>query len=147
MKAKLAAIPSGSGFKFFNANVETLQASIALGADGFCGISANFYPWLHVRLCNQPQGKVADRIQNFLSVAENVVVTAYPRSPKIWLKKLGGEFDIYCRKPGVGEIKEESPQMFQINALFAMMTEVSEASGAKVLKIQNSSMHGIYRNA
>jgi 4-hydroxy-tetrahydrodipicolinate synthase len=49
MKAKIQAIPPGSNFKFYNANVETLQASIALGGHGFCGISGNFYPWLHVR--------------------------------------------------------------------------------------------------
>ena len=44
---------------------------IAIIGAGFSGISANFYPWLHARLCSAgaTEGDKA-KIQRFLSVAE-----------------------------------------------------------------------------
>lgn len=58
MRAKLARVAEAAGtaegdspFRFYNANVETLLASIRMGGHGFSGISANFYPHLHAYLC------------------------------------------------------------------------------------------------
>jgi 4-hydroxy-tetrahydrodipicolinate synthase len=72
LREKIAAASSvPSPFRFYNANVETLLASNNMGGSGFSGISANFYPWLHARLC-APGTSESDRaaIQRFLSVAE-----------------------------------------------------------------------------
>jgi hypothetical protein len=42
-----------------------------MGGSGFSGISANFYPWLHVHLCSKDVDEVDKaKIQRFLSVAE-----------------------------------------------------------------------------
>jgi hypothetical protein len=66
-----AGLSSPSPFRFYNANVETLMESNAMGGSGFSGISANFYPWLHVHLCSKDVDEVDKaKIQRFLSVAE-----------------------------------------------------------------------------
>jgi len=88
IEAKIAAIGDSAGtpFRFYNANVETLHFSNKLGAAGFSGISANFYPWLHVRLCSPDISEAdAERIQRFLSVAELVVCDGYPKCAKAFL--------------------------------------------------------------
>jgi len=127
IKAKLEAIPRDSPLRFFNANVETLQASQRLGAHGFCGISANFYPWLHSRLCRQYEGEDADRIQDFLAVAENVVVVGYPRSSKVFLGLLGFPITETCRKPGVLELNDVKRR--QIQAMYNMVGGLSSTTG------------------
>eukprot|EP01079_Euglenida_sp_SAG-EU17-18_P007452 gene7452-181_t len=86
----LAKLSSSSPFRFYNANVETLSASNEAGGAGFSGISANFYPWLHARLCNKDcSAEDVQSIQRFLSVAEAVVCDGYPRSAKAYLAQYG----------------------------------------------------------
>jgi dihydrodipicolinate synthase/N-acetylneuraminate lyase len=64
-------LSSPSPFRFYNANVETLLESNNMGGAGFSGISANFYPWLHARLCSSDVSEHDKaKIQRFLSVAE-----------------------------------------------------------------------------
>ena len=40
----------GSAFKLLNANCQTLLASYRYGAQGYCGIMANFHPQMYVKL-------------------------------------------------------------------------------------------------
>jgi len=101
----------GGGFSVFNANVETLLPSLLAGAQGFSGISANFYPHLHSWLCEHARllaagaperseaGRYApspldaadtvralmQRVQDFLSLAEATVCVLYPHSAKAYL--------------------------------------------------------------
>lgn len=42
---------AGSNFKLLNANCQTLLSSMQNGADGYCGIMANFHPRLYAWLC------------------------------------------------------------------------------------------------
>lgn len=98
IERKIQAVTfEGSVFRFYNANVETLRASIELGGHGFSGISANFYPHLHARLCGGGSGdadadeKHKKAVQAFLTVAENVVVVNYPASAKEYIRILMGE--------------------------------------------------------
>jgi hypothetical protein len=72
LREKIAAASSSpSPFRFYNANVETLLVSNSMGGAGFSGISANFYPWMHARLCSKDVTEHdAAAIQRFLSVAE-----------------------------------------------------------------------------
>ncbi len=77
-----AALSSPSPFRFYNANVETLLESNNMGGAGFSGISANFYPWLHARLCSSEVSEHDKaKIQRFLSVAEvcGTMCTVVPR--------------------------------------------------------------------
>jgi 4-hydroxy-tetrahydrodipicolinate synthase len=41
-----ASTGNGTPFRFYNANIATLQFSVNKGASGFSGICANFYPQL-----------------------------------------------------------------------------------------------------
>ena len=41
----------GSEFKLLNANCQTLLESIQNGADGYCGIMANYHPMLYAWMC------------------------------------------------------------------------------------------------
>lgn len=41
----------GSGFRLLNANCQTLLESMQNGADGYCGIMANYHPELYAWLC------------------------------------------------------------------------------------------------
>lgn len=87
LREKIAAASSSpSPFRFYNANVETLLVSNSMGGAGFSGISANFYPWMHARLCSKDVTEHdAAAIQRFLSVAELVVCDGYPKSAKAYL--------------------------------------------------------------
>lgn len=90
ISAKLAALREveGSPFRFYNGNVTTLLHSLREGAHGFSGVSANFYPWLHVWLVRhaKEQPERAEALQRFLSVAEMAVKSKYPSSAKLYLR-------------------------------------------------------------
>lgn len=121
---KLECIPRDTQFKFYNANVETLLFSLQQGGHGFCGISANFYPWLHVALCKLPtESKEAQKIQRFISVFENVVTMVYPRSAKVFLA-LWKDFQVApdCRKPGMRP--HDEVELIKLHDMHAMMMEL-----------------------
>lgn len=56
----------GSGFKLLNANCQTLLESMKDGADGYCGIMANFHPKLYAWLCGNYTDMRAETIQAFI---------------------------------------------------------------------------------
>ena len=96
-------------FRFYNANVETLLDSLLDGGHGFSGISANFYPRLHVWLIknvvtNNIAGRrdkqeqlMIEKVQDFLSLAEATVCVNYPASAKNYLCHLNILTNHYCR--------------------------------------------------
>lgn len=49
--ARRCAQLRGSGFRLLNANCQTLLQSLRSGADGYCGVMANFHPALYAWLC------------------------------------------------------------------------------------------------
>lgn len=108
VKDKLDAV-QGKSLRFFNASAENLLESLRLGADGFCGISANFVPELWVWLCRHAhhEPETADRLQVFLGKAERVFASGYPASAKHFLAMRGLEIGPACRvsKPGPTEIE------------------------------------------
>ena len=61
---------------------------------GFSGVTANFFPWLIVWMCNNvhaPEEK-RSKVQQFLSVSDRVIAHKYPTSSKHYLAT-------YCRVP------------------------------------------------
>ena len=133
IKAKLAAIgevaaegQGGERFRFYNANVETLAFSNKLGGAGFSGISANFYPWLHVRLCAPDISQAdTDRIQRFLSVGEVAVCDGYPRSAKAYLAQYGGcGIEEATRKPGLRDMQFNEVQRLHLRHLRELMEDL-----------------------
>ena len=57
----------GSGFKLLNANCQTLLESMRDGADGYCGIMANYHPKLYAWLGENYKSEKADLVGAVLS--------------------------------------------------------------------------------
>jgi 4-hydroxy-tetrahydrodipicolinate synthase len=98
IEAKIAAA-RGSSLRFYNANTWTLLTSLRSGGDGFCGIGANFYPDLFVWLCNHfsEQPEAAEKLQRFLTIAQELLKHKYPASAKQYLSLCGMEILPTCR--------------------------------------------------
>ena len=121
-----------SPFRFYNANVETLEYSTRCGGHGFSGISANFYPFLHSWLVKaiaraDVDQKQIDLVQNFFTVAEVVVCINYPASAK---KYLALNYDLpittKCRK---AEFKFGEQDELRLNSMAAMCRSVCKQVG------------------
>ena len=137
MQAKLNAIASvkGTPFRFYNANVETLLASLEMGGHGFSGICANLYPHLSAWLCaNHDRDRAnASTVQDFLSVAEATVCVNYPASAKLYLCNRLVQNHL-CRTKGEGrEPKGKGPflehQRAALDSLRRMCNFVCRACG------------------
>eukprot|EP00041_Stephanoeca_diplocostata_P011189 m.182051 g.182051 ORF g.182051 m.182051 type:complete len:239 (-) comp18453_c0_seq4:136-852(-) len=118
-KIKAVRSVGNTPFSFYNANVATLRYSLQKSGNGFSGICANFYPQLVSYLCKHFESSVdAVELQNFLSVAENVVMFKYPVSAKAFLGMFEGlGISTRCRKPNPPELNEE--EMLKLEALHA----------------------------
>eukprot|EP00811_Abedinium_folium_P006012 NODE_15531_length_1045_cov_6.300654.p1 GENE.NODE_15531_length_1045_cov_6.300654~~NODE_15531_length_1045_cov_6.300654.p1 ORF type:complete len:338 (+),score=81.35 NODE_15531_length_1045_cov_6.300654:37-1014(+) len=133
IKAKidaLAAIEGGHPLRFLNANVETLLYSNECGGAGFCGISANFYPWLLVALCDpatSPGQKAL--IQSFVSVGEQVVVDGYPCSAKEYLVQYGLPIRRDCRVRDFARFS--GAQQLHLQDLMRLMEHICQQVGVK----------------
>jgi 4-hydroxy-tetrahydrodipicolinate synthase len=136
IKAKIEATQKveGSPFRFYNANVETLLFSNELGGAGFSGISANFYPYLHAKLCAIPSVLSEDqkkKIQRFLSVAEEVVCVNYPASAKTYLALHEGfPIGAHCRK---GEFAFNEVQLLHLQHMKEMAEDLAKDCGIDVV--------------
>lgn len=130
--AKIDAIRKveGTNFRFYNANVETLMYSNGLGGAGFSGISANFYPWLHVRLCSADCSKEDKaRIQRFLSIAEVALCDGYPRSAKAYLAQYEGfRFLEATRKEACKHMKFNEVQRLHLRHMKELMEDLCTKS-------------------
>lgn len=89
MLRKLAAVQAvpNNTLKFFTAKIQFLTANLAHGGSGFSGITANFFPWLMVWLCNNRHAPEESRrrVQQFLSMSDRVIAHKYPTSSKHYL--------------------------------------------------------------
>jgi 4-hydroxy-tetrahydrodipicolinate synthase len=94
---------ANSPLRLFNADAATLLASLRLGADGFCGVSANFFPDLWVWLCRNANDdpETAERLHQFLREAEHIIVRRYPASAKYYLGLCGLPLTPVCRSMDV----------------------------------------------
>ncbi len=100
ISAKLDAI-RGTTLRWFNAHEPTLLESLRAGGQGYSGIAANFYPELFVRLCADfaDNPLEADRLQQFLTLADMTIRHRYPASAKQYLGILGLPVGEVCRLP------------------------------------------------
>lgn len=78
-------ILNDSDIGLYNANAQTLLETLRAGADGYCGVMANFHPeiykWLFENM-NQGQAEIA---QAFVSMAAFTESLAYPATAKYYL--------------------------------------------------------------
>ncbi len=98
IQEKIEAV-KGTPLRFYNANTATLLDSLLAGGDGFCGVSANVYPDLHVWLCQSFADRPEDAraLQRFLTVAEKAVAHNYPAASKLYLSRRGMAIGPTCR--------------------------------------------------
>ncbi len=113
-------IIKGSPLQLFNANTETLLDSLNSGANGFCGIGANYQPELFVWLCEQfrNQPELASELHQFLD--ETLDLTEgkfYPVSAKEYLHQRGLDVSLFGRK-----LPPNIPEEFKTQ-LAGMLTE------------------------
>lgn len=83
---------SGTPMRLYNANAQTLLATLRAGADGYCGVMCNFHPDLYARLCDifAKDPAAAEYLQAFLGTAAFTESLAYPVTAKYHLKEIAG---------------------------------------------------------
>ncbi len=69
----------------FNANAQTLLETLRYGADGYCGVMANFHPEIYKWLLENADKKEAAEVQAFLCLAAFTESLAYPATAKYYL--------------------------------------------------------------
>lgn len=81
---------SGSGVGLYNANTQTLLASLRMGAAGFSGVMANMHPDLYVWLCTHFDANpvLAEQLQGLLSYM-SLLERSYPICAKHYLAENG----------------------------------------------------------
>ena len=89
----------GTGLRVFNANTTTLLASLQAGADGYCGISANFYPEMLVEMFESfaTRPERAEKLQQIFNLLQRHVEFKYPRYSKQFLHESGLAIRNCCR--------------------------------------------------
>lgn len=78
----------GSSIQLYNANTATLLQSLRDGADGYCGVMANFHPELYVWLCEHYREEKAEKVSNVLTMNALIERQLYPVNAKWHLRNL-----------------------------------------------------------
>lgn len=77
----------GSGVCLYNANAQTLLETVRAGADGYCGVMANFHPEIYRGLLDNAEKPCAETVQAFAATAAFTESLAYPATAKYYLKR------------------------------------------------------------
>lgn len=97
----------GSGFELLNANCQTLLSSIKNGANGYCGIMANFHPKLYSWLCDNHTDKDAEKIQAIIGTfGFTEVGLPYPLTAKYNMNLCGIKTENIARNRNSAELTE-----------------------------------------
>jgi len=97
-------IRENSALSLFNANTQTLLASLQAGADGFSGIGANYFPELYVWLCRNFKEfpEMSCELQNFMTkCCEIIEGKFYPVLAKEYLRQQSVPIAPFCRSKQV----------------------------------------------
>lgn len=79
-------ILSDSDIGLYNANAQTLLETLRTGADGYCGIMANFHPEIYKWLFDNAAKKECGIVQAFVCMTAFTEVLAYPATAKYYLR-------------------------------------------------------------
>lgn len=74
----------------YNANAQTLLETLRVGADGYCGVMANFHPEIYKWLFDNADKKEAELVQAFVCMAAFTESLAYPATAKYYLNVYEG---------------------------------------------------------
>lgn len=69
----------------YNANAQTLLETLRAGADGYCGVMANFHPEIYKWLFDNADKKEAELVQAFVCMTAFTESLAYPATAKYYL--------------------------------------------------------------
>ena len=121
--AKLAAC-DGTPLKLYNAHLTTCLESLKLGAAGYSGTSANFYPELLAEQANcfRTNPFRARQLQEFFLLVQRHVEYKYPRSAKLFLRECGVPMTAFCRV-ACEELNED--EQIQLHALYSGIQAIS----------------------
>lgn len=78
-------ILQGSDIGLYNANAQTLLETLRAGADGYCGVMANFHPEIYKWLFDNADKKEAELVQAFVCMTAFTESLAYPATAKYYL--------------------------------------------------------------
>ncbi len=88
----------GSSIQLFNANTSTLLESLRDGADGYCGVMANFHPKLYVWIYKHYMEEKAEKVSDILTMNSLIERQLYPVNAKWHLKNIEKiPMNIYAR--------------------------------------------------
>lgn len=69
----------------YNANAQTLLETLRAGADGYCGVMANFHPEIYKWLFDNVDKKEAELVQAFVCMTAFTESLAYPATAKYYV--------------------------------------------------------------
>lgn len=120
LKSKIQAL-TGSGMKLFDANPVTLQKSLQLGGNGYCGVMANFYPDLLVWMTRNYNCDFAEELSSFFALSSLVESRNYPVCAKYNLQLKGLPLQLTSRCTHEDLLNLESKMI--VEALYRMGEE------------------------
>lgn len=118
MKKRMDA--AGGKIRIYNANSATLLKSLQAGADGFCGVMANFHPQVFRYLTRrwEKEPEKAEMVQNFVTAASFAEMQQYPVNAKFYLGLEGLPVKPYTRCRNDREwsrLNEAETRAFRLN--------------------------------
>jgi 4-hydroxy-tetrahydrodipicolinate synthase len=75
----------GCDIGLYNANAQTLLETLRAGADGYCGVMANFHPEIYKWLFDNADKKEAELVQAFVCMTAFTESLAYPATAKYYV--------------------------------------------------------------
>lgn len=123
---------AGTSLRLYNANLTTCLESLKLGAAGYSGTSANFYPGLLAELCRcfRDDPERARELQQFFNLVQRHVEFKYPRSAKLFLRECGVPLSSFCR---VACEELDRDQMVQLRAFHAGVQAFARSNHPQLL--------------
>ena len=119
ISAKIKAA-DGSSLKVLNANSAFLTDSYKSGAEGYCGVLANFFPDLlawhfeNYKDCSE----LSESLQNYFGAVAAIETRLFPVCAKDYLKLEGISMNIFSRNKDVSEYRASfSKEVEQLKAL------------------------------
>lgn len=97
IEAGRAVIARGSALKLFNANTETLLASLQSGYQGYNGVMGNMHIDIYRWLYDHPDHGLAKMVQEWLTEKSFIERPAYPMVAKYYLQLKGYPVSVYTR--------------------------------------------------
>ncbi len=80
----------GCDIGLYNANAQTLLETLRAGADGYCGVMANFHPEIYKWLFDNADKKEAELVQAFVCMTAFTESLAYPATAKYYVNTYEG---------------------------------------------------------